>query len=322
MNQGLFHHDAVQLANGIAVNNRIGMLYLYHFTGFYIIPAVLSLASVIAVYLIGNFIFNKGEKLAMLFSLIPPFMSISLYPNSNLPQFLLMLISFYLFMRKQILFSVIALMISLLFRTEAIFLLIIYAIEMLRNGRNKLSKAFVLLFLLLSPLLFWQRSNSDLSINAMVLLLLVLSVGIIPLLLMRKGIKIYLFYCAIMVFPFIFVATVKARMIIFPLFLLILAVVNLKNVNYYFIPMVLISINLMFAYAYYDSVDDLITKQNLCRDIEFYDYSVFFEYYGSDSLNCNYNADQKVLLFHQSSIFPNIQRISIVNKTVSLSCCA
>ena len=81
--------------------------------------------------------------------------------------------------------------------------------------------------------------------------------------------------------------------------------------------MILISANLMFAYAYYDSVDDLILTEKLCKDIEYYDYSVFFDYYGSSEC-IDKNINQKVLLYHRSSIFPNVQRMVIFNKTVTL----
>ena len=328
LNQGLFHHDAIQLSLAVEnkeisniVNNRIGMYYLYYFSNFELIPIIISIASILVVYLIGKNLFDDGAGLAILFSLIPPFISISTYVNSNSIYLLLLLSSFYLFIRRMYIPSILIIGISLLFRTECIFMLIVYIVDFMRKKDYNSAAIYFSLFLVTSPLLFWQSGSNDvdLSLNLIITFIAILSLGIIPfyLILTRKNNRIYLLSGMLLLFPFIFVPTAKARMIILPLFFIILSIYKNKNLMYFFIPMVLISLFLIFSYLYYDSMDDLIIKEQLCKDIDYFDYSLFFEYYGSEECK-EYNINKSVLLYQNSDVFPNVKRILIMNDTMVL----
>ncbi len=326
-NQGLFHHDALQLFKAIAndnigqiVNYRFGMYYLYYFSGFTIIPILLSLLSIFFVYLIGNLLYKKGLQYAILFSLIPPFFSVSTYPNSNLPMVLFSLISLYCFLSKKQVFSGLFIMVGMVFRTEIILLFIVYSVMFFNENKKKLCLIYILIFLIFSPLLLFQGNQSDFSfsLNFLILFMFVLALGLLPLTIKYNQFsKIYILGTLITLIPFLLIPTTKARMLIIPIILFMFSIKDINKNLYKFIPMGILTIYLMFSYNYYDTFNEIIIDNDICKNIDYWDYSEFFDMYGMEK-NCNDIINQKVLLYHNSDILPNIKILNINNSNISL----
>lgn len=74
--------------------------------------------------------------------------------------------------------------------------------------------------------------------------------------------------------------------------------------------MLIISLNLIFSYVYYDNVMNIIYDNKLSKNYDAGDYTVFFKHYGYYDGNC-INHTQQMLLYHNSDIFPTIFNVNI-----------
>lgn len=305
--QGLFHHDAVQLYNAIEnndisgiVNGRYLMFFIYYplsifgEIGYIFTNIILSMIMLCLLY---NY-YDKNVKYTIIASLLPPVISLISYPNSNIPVIILSLMFLMVNNKFMELFIII---IGIFIRPEILFLLI-YKLYI----RKKFY--YLLFFIILSPaFLFLGSNSSDFKFNINPFLLILLCFGVIPILFLSRNEIISLL---VLILPFTIIGTVKMRMLVIPS-MIIIKYLQIKNINYkVFIPMLIISLNLIFSYVYYDNVMNIIYDNKLSKNYDAGDYTVFFKHYGYYDGNC-INHTQQMLLYHNSDIFPTIFNVNI-----------
>ncbi len=320
INQNTFHHDSLQLKKAIdnnnisnVVNNRIGMYYLYKYFGFTLLPIIISISSVFLIYLILKKLHpEKARILTVIFSFIPGFLSISSYPNSNSVSVFLLLLSLYLYLYDYTLY-IIPVFFAMFFRIESALIIPLYIYLEFKN-KNKLTAYLHIIAFVISLFFFNTQGNVadfNFTFNFIFIAIFFSTVGMIGII---QKIKYKDFFVASIfyILPFLFIPTSKARMIIFPVILLLMSFENKHLIRYVW--MITFGLFLIFNYATVNNLEKIITENRLCKDVEYGDYSIFFNYYGSDECNAYYKGNY--LLYHNSDVFSNKGLLHIVNNTI------
>jgi 4-amino-4-deoxy-L-arabinose transferase-like glycosyltransferase len=306
-------------------------------TAFYIMPVILSLILLILVERATFTLFGVKEQSiisAMILSLLPPFLSISSYPNSHLPQIILLVLAYYAFKHAENGLAICSVLLATSIRVESIFMFLVFASDsyhfdkvMYLKGKS-MAIWFIIIFMVWSPLLFLiGHSGSDLSLfpNLNLVLLSIICVGILPVtyIFFGRWFNLNLLMASIILFlPFIFTTSGQPRMLIMPLLFFIWYIITLPKLStqYLFLPMTLLSLVLIASYITYPNMEETIKKYNLPKDIELGDYSIFFKEFGSDNPNC-IQVSQMVIDYHKSDLIPQIKLLEVdcIQSTARLS---